>query len=369
MSVWSSGSIQNKTVKDYNDNTCIIYTWKIVSWELWKQPYPHTIHFKDKSVWILEYEEPVNEPYIVMETYPKEGSKNETQKSIYILKTRGKRVLKMGRAPNNELRINDISISRNHAEINISKDEKVYIRDCKSKFGTLILMKSPEPISASPDTLTLYQIGRSVLIFDNLLVQSSIGSSLWKLFSKKKEKSKDEEQQKSKNKYEVSKNSVDANLILEIEIDKLQKNNESEFYLDEEFYDRMADEFSKKKNQPAIHHSQIRFDDEEESNNTEVDDEENEEINPFAQTSDWKNNSQSLQQQLSRFRNAEQADIQINGTHIEENEEEKKFSPSLSLNNLEVRLEINAPQLQNHENEFKNVQIDLGTYWNQNTEL
>ena len=44
----------------------------------------------------------------------------------------------------------------------------------------------------------------------------------------------------------------------------------------------MADEFSKKKNQPAIHHSQIRFDDEEESNNTEVDDEENEEISPFA---------------------------------------------------------------------------------------
>ena len=64
-----------KTVKEYNDNTCIIYTWKIVSCELWKQPYPHTIHFKDKSVWILEYDEPVNEPYIIFETFPKEGSK------------------------------------------------------------------------------------------------------------------------------------------------------------------------------------------------------------------------------------------------------------------------------------------------------
>ena len=86
--------------------------------------------------------------------------------------------MRMGRAQNNELRINDISISRNHAEINISKEGKVYIRDCKSKFGTLILMKSPEPISASPDTLTLYQIGRSVLVFDNLLIKSSFGSSL-----------------------------------------------------------------------------------------------------------------------------------------------------------------------------------------------
>ena len=116
-----------KTVKEYNENTCIIYTWKIVSCELCKQPYPHTIHFKDKSVCILEYDEPVNEPYIIFESYPKEGSKNETQKSIYICKTKGKKNLKMGRAQTNELRIHDISISRNHSEINISKDNKLHI--------------------------------------------------------------------------------------------------------------------------------------------------------------------------------------------------------------------------------------------------
>ena len=74
------------------------------------------------------------------------------------------------------------------------------------------------------------------------------------------------------NNYESSKHLEDANLILENEVEKLQKNNESEFYLDEEFYDRMADEFSKKKNRPSIHHSQIKFD--EESNNTQVDEEE-----------------------------------------------------------------------------------------------
>ena len=150
-----------RTVKEYNESKCIIYTWKIVSCELWKQPYPHTIHFKDKSVCILEYEEPQNEPHIIFESYPKEGSRNETQKSIYVCKIGSERLIKMGRAQTNNIRIHDISISRNHAEI-VIKDEKLYIRDNKSKFGTLLLMKSPELI---PDALSWYQVGRTVLVF------------------------------------------------------------------------------------------------------------------------------------------------------------------------------------------------------------
>jgi hypothetical protein len=165
-----------KTVKDYNENTCIIYTWKIISCELCKSPYPHTIHFKDKSVCILEYDEPENEPYIIFESYPKEGSKNETQKSIYVCKIRNKKLVKMGRAQQNELRIHDISISRNHAEI-VIKDTKLYIRDKKSKFGTLLLMKAPEDISTTPDSIVTYQIGRTVLIF-NAQDKSSLCANL-----------------------------------------------------------------------------------------------------------------------------------------------------------------------------------------------
>lgn len=165
-----------KTVKDYNENTCIIYTWKIVSCELCKQPYPHTIHFKDKSVCILEYDEPKNEPFIIFESYPKEGSKNETQKSIYVCKIKNKNLVKIGRAQTNELRIHDISISRNHAEIVKVKDN-LYIRDNKSKFGTLLLLKTPEEIPTISDTIVTYQVGRSALIF-NTQNKSSIWSNL-----------------------------------------------------------------------------------------------------------------------------------------------------------------------------------------------
>ena len=286
---------------------------------------------------------------------------NETQKSIYVWKTKGKRMIKMGRAQNNELRINDISISRNHAEINISKDEKVHIRDCKSKFGTLVLMKSPESISSSPDSLTTYQIGRSVLVFNNMLIKSSWVNSIWRKFSKSKTKRKELDVSKSKNKYEVSKHSGEANLILEIEIEKLQKNNESEFYLDDEFYDRMADEFIKKKNQPAINHLEIKLnDDEEEPNNTEIDEDEEDDEgnNPLAQTSDGKNNVKSLQQQLARFRYTEPVNNQNNEMQIEVNEEEKKIS-SISHNNLEIRLDINAPQLKGSLLKEDDIRIKL----------
>ena len=72
----------------------------------------------------------------------------------------------MGRAESNDLRVHDISISRKHAEINI-KDGQLYIKDVSSKFGTLLLVKSPEDITNSIKEVGVYQIGRSVFLFNN----------------------------------------------------------------------------------------------------------------------------------------------------------------------------------------------------------
>lgn len=75
--------------------------------------------------------------------------------------------MNIGRAQQNELRIHDISISRNHAAITITKDNKLFIRDVKSKFGTLVLVKSPEIIPEDMATVNSYQIGRTIFIFNN----------------------------------------------------------------------------------------------------------------------------------------------------------------------------------------------------------
>ena len=174
---------------------------------------------------ILEFEEPENEPFIILESYPKEGSRNETQKSIYICKTQGKKKIKMGRAQNNDLRVHDISISRNHAEINVN-DKKLFIKDQKSKFGTLLLVKSPEFLHKSTDAINVYQIGRSVLFFNSFSQIQGIGSSICACFSKKKNKQNNSlAEKKRKENYEIESKdkSEDVGLILELEIEKLQK--------------------------------------------------------------------------------------------------------------------------------------------------
>ena len=237
---------------------------------------------------ILEYEEPKNDSFIILESYPKEGSRNETQKSIYICKTGDKKTLNIGRAQQNELRIHDISISRNHAEISITNESKLYIRDVKSKFGTLVLVKSPEIIPEDKLTVSTYQIGRTVFIFNNPgKEEKSLGKALCaKLGGKKKLKKKD-----NKSKYETEKKEGGkdkAEIILELEVEKLQK-NESEFFLDDEFYERMANDFEQKQNPEPIENDYIPLEERGSSHKTDdpdnqMNEEEDEGMNPLAQT-------------------------------------------------------------------------------------
>ena len=60
----------------------------------------------------------------------------------------------------NEIRINDISVSRNHAVLNFI-DNKVFFNDYNSKFGSLILLRKPMNLKLSARVLPL-QIGRTV---------------------------------------------------------------------------------------------------------------------------------------------------------------------------------------------------------------
>jgi len=56
-----------------------------------------------------------------------------------------------------DVRINDISVSRTHAVISLSNN-KIFIRDLKSKFGTLVLIQEELEVTENPICL---QIGRT----------------------------------------------------------------------------------------------------------------------------------------------------------------------------------------------------------------
>jgi pSer/pThr/pTyr-binding forkhead associated (FHA) protein len=51
--------------------------------------------------------------------------------------------LSVGRHYYNELILEDMSISRNHAEIHRAEDYKFYLYDKNSRFGTFVNLKSP----------------------------------------------------------------------------------------------------------------------------------------------------------------------------------------------------------------------------------
>ena len=67
----------------------------------------------------------------------------------------------LGRGHESDIRINDISVSRTHAVLTFnSSTGQILIRDLKSKFGTLILIKNNLQIK---EKKILLQIGRTYI--------------------------------------------------------------------------------------------------------------------------------------------------------------------------------------------------------------
>ena len=81
-------------------------------------------------------------------------------KSIHVIQLNGD-IIKIGRGHESDVRINDISVSRVHALLRYdSITGKLFIRNLKSKFGTLILLKRPLIIKDKKIDL---QVGRTFI--------------------------------------------------------------------------------------------------------------------------------------------------------------------------------------------------------------
>ena len=65
------------------------------------------------------------------------------EKCLHLIEGKENSVIKIGRNYQSEIRITDISVSRAHAQI-LFKDNCFWIKDQKSKFGTLIKLPNDE---------------------------------------------------------------------------------------------------------------------------------------------------------------------------------------------------------------------------------
>jgi 2-hydroxy-3-keto-5-methylthiopentenyl-1-phosphate phosphatase len=122
-----------------------------------------TIKYKDVCYNLLNYCVPENQNFIILESL-NSIKENQYPLSVHILMFVDEGNYLMGRGHESDVRIADISVSRTHAKI-FMKDNKFYLEDMGSKFGTLVLAKEEIPILKSNKIL---QIGRTLVNITDL---------------------------------------------------------------------------------------------------------------------------------------------------------------------------------------------------------
>ena len=124
--------IQSK-IKKTETESCKVLTFKTLECEICKMVFPEKIRIKDSIFSIIDLEKP-DKDYIIFDGLIKETPE---EKSIFIVHFKNKKEIKIGRATDANIRLNDISVSRAHAIISQYND-CFYLHDTNSKFGTLI---------------------------------------------------------------------------------------------------------------------------------------------------------------------------------------------------------------------------------------
>jgi hypothetical protein len=152
--------LTSKCVVNQTDNFAS-YFWKSMHCELCKKVYPFSLTAggREVSLFSVSKSEGVT---LALELLARESH----NQAVYILNTKDNTSLRLGRGHESDLRINDISVSRCHAILNIRQGQ-FYLKDNSSKFGTLI--KLPNEIFIDRGTTLVVQTGRTVTTFEHPL--------------------------------------------------------------------------------------------------------------------------------------------------------------------------------------------------------
>ena len=146
-----------KNVKSYN--------FSCFNCKICKTPFPFKFRIKDKNnnmnkiYSLIDIEKPEFENYLVLESLD-QINENNNFKTIHVITLNEENFI-IGRGHECDIRINDISVSRVHAILHFDMIRKLLLlRDLKSKFGTLVLVKKPIKILKKYIRL---QIGRTFI--------------------------------------------------------------------------------------------------------------------------------------------------------------------------------------------------------------
>lgn len=137
------------------------YFYKPLACELCKSLYPTYVHAANKRQTLVEV--PVAQPpFIVLENISQPSQQRNGAAASHGLHVMSlaEKVIKIGRASECDVHVNDVSMSRCHAIIRFQRGH-FYLEDNNSKFGTLVQMKKPTLLE--PGSTLSIQSGRTVL--------------------------------------------------------------------------------------------------------------------------------------------------------------------------------------------------------------
>lgn len=139
----------------------ISYFWKTLNCELCKEMLPSSVTVKDRYIELMSIPRPET-PFLLLEDISREDRASRGLHMISMLPNSEIKMVRLtqGRGQESDIRIDDISVSRNHAIIKM-KDRSFCIEDCKSKFGTLVLAK--RPLLIVPGTNLTVQVNRTLI--------------------------------------------------------------------------------------------------------------------------------------------------------------------------------------------------------------
>ena len=177
----------NKNI--YNNNGFFsIYSLDLIECELCKNHLPDYIKHKNKIYSLLDLDRKFEEEkeknkakksielkgkgdlsifnkkmrdnnYIIFDTVTPGKQDNKYR---YLVKFDKNNCMKIGRALEMQLILNDISVSRNHCQIRLEEDGNIVLEDNNSKFGSLVLLQTESIEILKGQTLTI-QVGTNYL--------------------------------------------------------------------------------------------------------------------------------------------------------------------------------------------------------------
>ena len=157
---WMKTKLQ---IKENEKKTVKSYYIPSFNCEICKTPYPYKFKLlnKNKIYELIDIERPKCN-YIILESLNQIKEKNENNKFIHVIKLINEEDITIGRNNMADIKINDISVSRIHAKIKFNFSQKsLEIKDLKSKFGTLVLIKDKVELKFSEGFFA--QTGRTLL--------------------------------------------------------------------------------------------------------------------------------------------------------------------------------------------------------------